>query len=300
MDAFGETAWCPPVQRAPSDTTAIDSLFQMGPLDCDFSFSDFDQTHQLYARTSQFLASPDLFQTFASPPPTRAKSRVILACTLCRSRHAKCDATVPACSQCRVNSRTCSYPESRRGRAKVGRVEHGQRSMRERQQSETERPHQMNAQQSRPASSDTSLANSNDSNSDQGCSPVDLPVATQTDDYASSSRSEPDEASKLLNLYYTAFHNAHPVVLHRQFLNRRLQTDRSSLRHLLPAMEYVGSFFAPGVAKEALQARAESVLARDLFLRLVSQSSHSSSTPSPYMLSMSLSLRAKSWTTLSG
>lgn len=300
MDAFGETAWCPPVQRAPSDTTAIDSLFQMGPLDCDFSFSDFDQTHQLYARTSQFLASPDLFQPFASPPPTRAKSRVILACTLCRSRHAKCDATVPACSQCRVNSRTCSYPESRRGRAKVGRVEHGQRSMRERQQSETERPHQMNAQQSRPASSDTSLANSNDSNSDQGCSPVDLPVATQTDDYASSSRSEPDEASKLLNLYYTAFHNAHPVVLHRQFLNRRLQTDRSSLRHLLPAMEYVGSFFAPGVAKEALQARAESVLARDLFLRLVSQSSHSSSTPSPYMLSMSLSLRAKSWTTLSG
>ncbi len=80
----------------------------------------------------------------------------------------------------------------------------------------------------------------------------------------SSSRSEPDEPSKLLDLYYTAFHNAHPVVLPRQFLSQPLQTDRSSLRHLLPAMEYVGSFFAPGVAKGALRARAESVLAHDL------------------------------------
>ncbi|KAK9244204.1 hypothetical protein V1506DRAFT_461529 [Lipomyces tetrasporus] len=215
----------------------------------DFSFSDFDQTLELYTTTCQFPSS-------ASTPLTRAKSRVSLACIPCRSRHTKCDATVPACSQCLASSRTCSYAESRRGRAKGGRLEHRQQSLREHEQSEIEGPLQGRTQQSRPGSNDASSGNTSDG-------PVDLSVATQTNDNPSSSMSEPDESSTFLDVYYASFHDAHPFVLPRQFLNQRLQTNKFSLQHLLPVMEFVGSLFAPGAAKGMLRVRAESALSSD-------------------------------------
>ena len=138
MDPSSEAAWCPLAEQAQREVVAItsaDALFQMGTLDYDFS-SDLDQTFEshielhieLHTRASQyaqFQPSSDALQSFASPSPwpTRAKSGISLACIPCCSRHTKCDATVPACSQYRASSRTCSYAESRRGRAKVGRVE---------------------------------------------------------------------------------------------------------------------------------------------------------------------------------
>jgi hypothetical protein len=64
----------------------------------------------------------------------------------------------------------------------------------------------------------------------------------------------------MLELYYRFFHNAHPFVLPRQYLIKRLHTDHDSLQHLIPVMQYIGSLVAPTAA------RSESfrLLARDI------------------------------------
>lgn len=79
----------------------------------------------------------------------------------------------------------------------------------------------------------------------------------------SSLPSDPDYPSKYLDLYYTSFHDAHPIVLPRQFLDQRFETNKTSLQHLLPVMEFIGSLFATNPAKEIHRARAESTLSSD-------------------------------------
>jgi hypothetical protein len=238
MDNSGETPWFQLGEETHHDSVAnAEALFQIDGLGYDFSLSAFDETLELYARTSQFQSS-DPLRLFDPHPPTRPKSRVSLACIPCRSRHIKCDATIPVCAQCRASSRSCSYAQSRRGRVKLARVEQRQQPVRDEGQFETERPHQGANHQSRSSTPGTHGT-------------------------PSSSTSEPDDPSKLLNLYYTSFHDAHPVVLPRRFLNQRLETNRSSLQHLLPAMEFIGSLFAPSAAEEVLRARAERALLPD-------------------------------------
>ena len=41
--------------------------------------------------------------------------RVSLACIPCRSKHIKCDATLPACQRCTLDQKPCYYSKSRRG-----------------------------------------------------------------------------------------------------------------------------------------------------------------------------------------
>lgn len=56
------------------------------------------------ARSSLVVYS---FMDTSSPAP--------VACTDCRSRHLKCDATTPSCSRCQSEGRQCRYVQSRRG-----------------------------------------------------------------------------------------------------------------------------------------------------------------------------------------
>ena len=86
-----------------------------------------------------------------------------------------------------------------------------------------------------------------------------LPVSTDTETTARPI-SEPENLSKLVDLYYAFFHDAHPYALPQKFLNQRLQTDSTSVQHVLPVMEFIGSLFAKTSAKRAMQERAESIL----------------------------------------
>jgi hypothetical protein len=45
----------------------------------------------------------------------------------------------------------------------------------------------------------------------------------------------------MMNTYYTSFHRAHPVVLPSHAMKQRLLNNEHSLRHLLPAMQFVAS-----------------------------------------------------------
>ena len=74
---------------------------------------------------------------------------------------------------------------------------------------------------------------------------------------------ESDESSRFLDLYYAAFHAAHPFLLPHLFLNQRLQHNKSSLQSLLSVMHFVKSLFMSGAEKGALRTCAESALSLD-------------------------------------
>ncbi|OBT42480.1 hypothetical protein VE00_07952 [Pseudogymnoascus sp. WSF 3629] len=236
------------------------ALFQLG-LDYDFSAADFNDPFEFNASGSQFLPIdlpvPSTSSTDSRPRP---KTRVSLACIPCRSRHTKCDAISPACTQCIGSGKTCVYAESRRGRGKLAVLEQRQLSSNGGTQVESEE------WQSRSASGATSATHSMDSSNsslDLRMSPVDLSPLGTANQTTAGPILEPETSSKLLDLYYAFFHDAHPYVLPRKFLNQRLQTDSASLQHVLPVLEFIGSLFDQGSDKSSMQERAENPLLVD-------------------------------------
>ena len=264
VDFVSEAAWCPAAEQAQLDAHATANTGAlMGGLDYEFSLSDFDQGIILDSHTSQSQLTSVLMPSIGSPPPTPAKTRVSLACVPCRSSHARCDATVPACSQCRKTGRTCSYTASRRRRGKASRADPCEKLLRDCEENEIERPNQGNIWESRSDSHDTSSIDTSSSNLRSGWGSVVPAGVLQAVDRPSCSMPESDESSRFLDLYYAAFHAAHPFVLPHSFLNQRLQHNKSSLQSLLPVMHFVGSLFMLGAEKGALRTRAESVLPLD-------------------------------------
>ena len=258
VDFVSEPAWCPAAEQAQLDAHAIANT-----LDYEFSLSDFDQGIELDSHTSQSQLTSDLMPSIGSPPPTPSKTRVSLACVPCRSRHARCDAMVPACSQCRKTGRTCSYTVSRRRRGEASRVDPREKLLRGREQIEIERSNQRNIWDLRSDSHDTSSIDTSSSNVRSGWGSVVPAAVFQAVDRPSCSVPESDESSRFLDLYYATFHAAHPFLLPHSFLNQRLQHNKSSLQSLLPVMHFVGSLFMPGAEKGALRTRAESALPLD-------------------------------------
>lgn len=236
------------------------ALFQFG-LGYDFATPRFDDTLEFNASGPQFPPTdlpPPL--TSASSPRPRPKTRVSLACIPCRSRHTKCDAISPACTQCLGSGRACVYAESRRGRGKLAVLEQRQISSNGETQSEREET------QSRSASDATSATHSTHSTAsslDLRMSPIGLSPNGTSNETIVGPISEAENSAKLVDLYYAFFHDAHPYVLPQKFLNQRLRTDRASLQHVMPVVEFIGSLFAHSPAKGAMQERAESVLLVD-------------------------------------
>lgn len=234
------------------------ALFQLG---YDFSATEFNNPFEFSTPSSHFQ-STNLPPTSASSTDSRPrpKTRVSLACIPCRSRHTKCDAVSPACTQCLGSGRTCVYAESRRGRGKLAVLEQRQLSSNGETQLEREK------RQSRSVSDATSATHSTHSTAsslDLRMSPVGLSPIGTTNETIVGPISETEDSSKLLDLYYAFFHDAHPYVLPQKFLNQRLKTDSASLEQVLPVLEFIGSLFAHSSAKKAMQERAGSILLAD-------------------------------------
>lgn len=227
---------------------------QSDGLDYGFPFSEFDETIESFSTTSQFH-SLELPYSFDQHLPTPGKNRVSLACITCRNRHTKCDARLPICSQCRETGRSCKYTPSRRGRGR--RSETRKQHMTDGGQFETDIPRRGVDYQSR-SGSDGDLCGFTVNRS-----PSLTPSQVNVHRASLTVYSEPDQPTKFLDLYYAYFHDAHPIVLPRQFLNRRLEVNKASLQHLLPVMEFIGSLFAANPSKEIQRVRAESILSSD-------------------------------------
>ena len=247
MESLNDTAWFDAGERSqPAGTFPTDeALFQIDPLGYDFSLPNLDGHLDLYAQPAQF---PNL-QCFGINGSPRTKSRVSLACIPCRSRHTRCDAIMPICSQCRATSKSCSYAQSRRGRVKLARVERRQQPSKD-------------GGQSSSGNDNLSSTSITESGHSQDHSPIGT-SNTSTGQAAATGEISVTESADLLDFYYSSFHDSHPIVLPRKFLNQRLEINRQSLLQLLPVMEFIGSLFAPKAPKKELRLRAENMLQSD-------------------------------------
>lgn len=235
----------------------------MQGLDYNFTFSDCERALEPHRNPSHTQSFSNLWQPNGSTTSVSSKSRVSLACVPCRSRHAKCDARVPTCSQCHESSRACSYATSRRKRGKASCTTHRHQSMGKQLQSENGSPSLRRIQGEGPLSNGISFVNTSLNDLGTEVNQIDPSYASRSDDPSQRSMLNSDESARYLNIYYQKFHDAHPFVLPQHFLNKRLKTDKCSLLTLLPILEFVGSLYVPSTAKEGLKARAESALSRE-------------------------------------
>jgi hypothetical protein len=188
----------------------------------------------------------------AYPTASRAGSRVTLACIPCRTRHLRCDAAPPICGRCRLENKPCSYAKSRRG-ARAGRG--------------AAVPSRKGATPPDAGEKADSGRTSSVSSASPPTNPTDSRPASVAGSESYRSASQYSDAHcegnslKMLELYYKFFHNAHPFILPRQYLIKRLHTDNDSLRHLTPVMQYIGSLIAPTTAlSESLRLLARGIL----------------------------------------
>ena len=215
----------------------IDAWDDFGTFDYDFTcdFNQADQPHPSTLQTAPFPVIPEPELSMTPSRTAEAKTRVSLACVPCRSRHSRCDAIHPTCSQCHATNRTCEYAKSRRNRTKFARSSLHQQSFREQRHPERERE-ETRELQTPPAFQ---------LGGDFGVDHEPHPVASIGRSSASISDASPGPKrhSKMMNTYYTSFHRAHPVALPSHAMKHRLQNNEHSLRHLLPAMQFVASHY---------------------------------------------------------
>ena len=259
MDRLDTTHWLHSDEQTGFSypTTCTETGHAANILSYDFSFSTLSRPLDIYRQPLHF--PPSNLPCIGGGPPNRPKSRVSLACIPCRRRHAKCDAAMPVCSQCQAGDRVCSYIQSRRGRAQHGREEQHQRAESDGQRYQTDISQQEYGR-SMSESSSTWSASTSDSWHSHVPSPVQNLSAFKGHGETSSTEPGVEYSAAQLDLYYTYFHNAHPIVLPRHFFNHRLETNRYSLRHLLPVMEFIGSLFTTKTIKDDLRSRVESIL----------------------------------------
>lgn len=164
------------------------------------------------------------------------KGRSSLACVACRSRHSKCDARRPTCSQCRELGRTCSYTQSRRGR---------------------KAPTARGVFTQPPEAPQMSLPVAGHVCEDRVLPAEELTTETVGEKWPSSSATQP----LFLGKYFKHFHPAHPFVLPPAEFYRRMNGLKPELHTLVSTMDYVGSLFAPSPSDQELRrTRAENTL----------------------------------------
>jgi hypothetical protein len=213
----------------------IDAWDNFGTFDYDFT-CDFNQADQPHPDTLQTAPFPVISEPELSTTPSRtaeAKTRVSLACVPCRSRHSRCDAIHPACSQCRDTNRTCEYAKSRRNRSKFARSSPHQQPFREQRRPEREREEIREVQTTPAVQFGGGLGFDHE--------PRPMPSIGRSSASTSDASPGPKRHSKMMNTYYKSFHRAHPVVLPSHSMKQRLLNNEHSLRHLLPAMQFVAS-----------------------------------------------------------
>lgn len=174
------------------------------------------------------------------PPQRDFRSRSSLACTACRSRHSKCDAKRPTCSQCRQIGRSCSYAPSRRGRKDLVRKEKGIATSQE---------------------PEVFAANQNSVSSE----PEDIQSTTLNVTSPEAFSKPTVDQPLFLEEYFAHFHRAHPFVLPRREFYRRFRANETHLRHLMITMDYIGSLYSQGASYQTCQRqKVEEALQPDL------------------------------------
>jgi hypothetical protein len=213
-------------------------------------FFDFGST------TQDSMGSLDSLTTAQSQSQESAQRggvRVSLACVPCRSRHVKCGAETPSCSRCLQDDKPCFYAKSRRG-MRDKNAPRKRESMRE-------------AGRESPTSGSIISGNGNYgmsySHGDSSTGSYTRPSSDASTSPGSSTlrlSGKIASTARLVDLYYSFFHKAHPYLLPQYHFRSRLRSDPESLKNLLPIMQYIGSLYASDISSTELHAAAMSQL----------------------------------------
>jgi hypothetical protein len=237
----------------PSAALSTIPLRPLTSCDCATTIQEltFIDTSQETDRTLNMAGSDDNLTARPSP----------LACDACRQKHLKCDAAKPICTRCVATSLPCNYTPSRRGYRGTKRP----REFDDRQPSITEYiPVYLN--QSVSANSlpshdsvwtsptNPSLAGSSVHDGSgggfntYGTTPAVSPDQHLQSAYGHSLVGDFVDDDELVNLFYSNFFAAHPILVPACFYHTHPYPE-----YLRQVVRFIGSHYSPSVSSDALQ-----------------------------------------------
>ncbi|MCJ1317182.1 hypothetical protein MMC15_002505 [Xylographa vitiligo] len=195
------------------------------------------------------------------PKDASDRGTISPACTACRERHLKCDGTQPACSRCLNAGQDCQYVRSRRGhrpsRKKSepslrapSRQSAGSDSKRDAVDSSEQAP----PRKDRPAA--ISIETSQDSIYSFGTpeehKDKDMALTRRRVQNRSPGPISPHEhsSSKLQELYYTYFNDAHPILIPQLHFNA---VSKSLPPTICAVIDYIGACYSGSVDQNKLR-----------------------------------------------
>ncbi|KAI0837538.1 hypothetical protein F5Y06DRAFT_68261 [Hypoxylon sp. FL0890] len=190
------------------------------------------------SRQGSTASSPDGSEPKAANR-SKANIRVSLACVQCRSKHVKCDATLPACNRCQQEDKPCFYAKSRRG---------------------IRDPKKRSLISDKPpmTSSASFLPTSNFSSPPSVHSLQDLPSGWTVNSMSSTDASPKNETELLLDLFYSYFHPSYPCLPPKRFFCNHVKANPNSYDFLLSVINFCGSLYANQIPSDDLREAAYS------------------------------------------
>ncbi|KAK8064902.1 importin-beta domain-containing protein [Apiospora phragmitis] len=171
-------------------------------------------------------SAPDSSDPRPSSRGSRSAVRVSLACVQCRSKHMKCDATLPAYKRCTNEGKTCFYAKSRRGIR-----DQKKRSLM------SDRPVVLPMIETIGPEARVPRVNPT-------CNVEDGNLMSWAPSVCITPGSGAYGKHRPLDFYYSCFHVAHPFILPQRFLLKQGIADPSSMHFLLMAINYIGSLYS--------------------------------------------------------
>ena len=225
--------------------------------------SQSQSSHQPPTIQAQSTSHPQpVIQTPLDVPKDASdRGTISPACTACRERHLKCDGTQPACSRCLNAGQDCQYVRSRRGhrpsRKKSepslrapSRQSAGSDSKRDAVDSSEQAP----PRKDRPAA--ISIETSQDSIYSFGTpeehKDKDMALTRRRVQNRSPGPISPHEhsSSKLQELYYTYFNDAHPILIPQLHFNT---VSKSLPPTICAVIDYIGACYSGSVDQNKLR-----------------------------------------------
>ncbi|KAL7910454.1 hypothetical protein GGI35DRAFT_367573 [Trichoderma velutinum] len=179
-----------------------------------------------------------------------ARQRAPLACTACRSQHAKCSGESPKCNRCLVEQRHCQYPKSRRKRASLTPLSPMMTNFQDNNifKSHFEEDTLQQLSGTLVMSSATEWPDWPESVASEMISPsMDLSPTITTPSCFSA------PISQFLDAYYDYFHKSHPIAPARRYVNSLIQSNSTIAISMLYGIQYVGALYLKAPTAEEFQ-----------------------------------------------
>lgn len=198
------------------------------------------------------LAMTEPQATTAVPGPAKPAGPSLLACLHCRQKHLKCDGKTPTCGRCSLTGTVCNYTKSRRGYKGPSKKRRAEPSTPDQQLADPsvgimDVPVDWSLQNSIPYGTTVRLP----APGSESPGLADMAMHTAPSTRPATGPLTPDSSSSvggdgyLLDIYYTYFHAAHPILPPLRFLYRGLFPI-----YLEQVMKFIAAHFTPAASSE--------------------------------------------------